>query len=95
MQFVQRRDWRASSTHVRDIEEKMKIRNEIDNLNTAFGSMAADLKSHQARLMAIAGSLETLLAGRIDEPTLERLRHGAATFEVSLFCLNVKCLCRT
>ena len=46
----------------------MKIRNEIDNLNTAFGSMAADLKSHQARLMAIAGSLETLLAGRIDEP---------------------------
>jgi len=45
----------------------MNLRSEIANLNTAFGSMAADLGNHQARLLALASRLESMMGKRAGE----------------------------
>jgi len=50
----------------------MKLRDEIRNLAAAFGSMAADLKNHQDRLLSHARDLETTIAERTAEPTHEK-----------------------
>ena len=48
----------------------MKIRDEIDHLVTAIGSMATDLKERQEKLLFYARSLESLVADRMADPAI-------------------------
>jgi nitrate/nitrite-specific signal transduction histidine kinase len=57
----------------------MKLRDEIRNLAAAFGSMAADLKNHQDKLMSHARGLEAILAERTAE-----LAHEKDSMELSV-----------
>ncbi len=58
----------------------MKIRTEIDHLATAIGSMAADLKERQEKLLFYARSLESLVADHMADPAIagRRLEPGQA-----------------
>jgi diguanylate cyclase (GGDEF)-like protein len=57
----------------------MKSRDEIDNLAAAFGSMAADLKSHQDNLLSYGRELESIVTERTTEVAFEK-----ANMEISV-----------
>ena len=57
----------------------MKLRDEIGNLAAAFGSMAADLKDHQDKLLSYARALEAVVAERTAE-----LAHEKDSLEISV-----------
>jgi diguanylate cyclase (GGDEF)-like protein len=50
----------------------MKSRDEIDNLAAAFGSMAADLKTHQDNLLSYGRELEAIVSERTTEVAHEK-----------------------
>jgi diguanylate cyclase (GGDEF)-like protein len=55
----------------------MKLRDEIGNLAAAFGSMAADLKDNQDKLLSYGRGLETIISERTAE-----LEHEKANLEI-------------
>ena len=50
----------------------MKPRDEIGNLAAAFGSMAADLKDHQDKLLSFARGFEAIISERTAELAHEK-----------------------
>jgi nitrate/nitrite-specific signal transduction histidine kinase len=57
----------------------MKLRDEIGNLAAAFGSMAADLKDNQDKLLSYARGLESIIAKQTAE-----LAHEKANLAISV-----------
>jgi diguanylate cyclase (GGDEF)-like protein len=57
----------------------MKVSDEIGSLATAFGSVAADLKGHQDKLLSYGRQLESIISDRTAE-----LAHEKARLEVSV-----------
>jgi diguanylate cyclase (GGDEF)-like protein len=57
----------------------MTLHDEIGNLSTEFGSMAADLKNHQDKLLSYGRQLESIIADRTAE-----LAHEKANLEISV-----------
>ena len=55
----------------------MKLRDEIGDLASAFGGMAADLKSHQDKLLSYGRGLESIVSERTAE-----LEHEKANLEI-------------
>jgi len=68
----------------------MKSRDEIGNRAAAFGSMAADLKDHQDKLLAYARGLEALISERTAELTSDdaRLANSVAERTAQLTAAN-------
>jgi diguanylate cyclase (GGDEF)-like protein len=57
----------------------MKLRDEIGDLTADFGSMAADLKDHQDKLLSYGRQLESIISDRTAE-----LAHEKANLEISV-----------
>jgi len=57
----------------------MKLRDEIGDLAADFGSMAADLKDHQDKLLSYGRQLESIISDRTAE-----LAHEKANLEISV-----------
>ena len=57
----------------------MKLHDEIGDLASAFGSLAADLKNHQDKLLSHGRGLESIIAERTAE-----LAHEKASLEISV-----------
>lgn len=66
---------------------KMKLRDEIGNLAAAFGSMAADLKDNQDKLLSYGRGLESIISARTaeleNEKTNLEIRVEERTVEVN------------
>jgi diguanylate cyclase (GGDEF)-like protein len=56
----------------------VKLRDEIDNLAAAFGSMAADLKENQDKLLSYGRGLESIIEERTGELEREKARLEAS-----------------
>ena len=59
----------------------MKIRSEIDNLNSVVGSLTADLKKHQASLMSFSRNLDALVGAPPVLPSRAQPGGGADSAE--------------
>lgn len=62
------RNWKSASAG----KDEMKLRDEIGDLGAAFGSMAADLKDNQDKLLSYGRGLEAVISERTAELAREK-----------------------